>query len=117
MFIKSRKDIKMRNVAENGAKDVKVCWVISKEDGANNFYMRLFQVELGGYTPFHSHPWEHEAFIKSGEGVLVYEGGKKKFKKGDFIFVKEGEKHQFKNTSKSKTLELICCIPEKGVCG
>jgi quercetin dioxygenase-like cupin family protein len=59
--------------AEEGALKVKVRWLITKEIGAENFAMRLFEIEPGGYTPLHSHPWEHEVFILEGEGVVIGE--------------------------------------------
>ena len=45
--------------------------LISTEDNAPNFIMRLFHVEPGGHTPYHSHDWEHEVFITDGKGVLI----------------------------------------------
>lgn len=31
--------------------------VVGKNDGANNFCMRIFEIASGGYTPKHAHPW------------------------------------------------------------
>jgi quercetin dioxygenase-like cupin family protein len=33
--------------------------VIGKNEGADNFCMRLFEVEPGGYTPKHIHRMDH----------------------------------------------------------
>ena len=44
--------------------------VIGRNDGANNFCMRIFEIGTGGHTPLHSHDWEHEMFIHSGSGEL-----------------------------------------------
>jgi hypothetical protein len=48
--------------AENGSAKLNVRWLISKETGAENFAMRLFEMEAGGNSPLHSHNWEHELF-------------------------------------------------------
>jgi quercetin dioxygenase-like cupin family protein len=87
-----------------------VRWLITKEIGAKNFAMRLFEMEPGGYSPLHSHPWEHEVFILEGEGLVVGEGKEKRFRPGDVIFIPPNEKHQFKN-SDEKTVKFLCLIP------
>lgn len=96
--------------ADEGASKVKVRWVISKEMGAPNFAMRVFEVELGGYSPLHSHNWEHEVFILEGDGIVVSQDGEKRFKPGDAVFVAPNEKHQFKNDGK-KLVRFICVVP------
>jgi quercetin dioxygenase-like cupin family protein len=96
--------------ADEGASKVKVRWVISKETGAPNFAMRVFEVEPGGYSPLHSHNWEHEVFILGGDGVVVSQDGEEKFKPGDVVFVAPNEKHQFRNNGK-KLVKFICVVP------
>jgi len=98
--------------ADEGASKVSVRWLITREMGAPNFAMRLFEVEPGGHSPLHNHPWEHEVFILEGEGLVV--GGKeeKKLKAGDAVFVAPSEQHQFKNNSKKK-LKFLCLVPHK----
>lgn len=40
--------------------------LIGKNDGAQNFCMRIFEIAAGGNTPMHSHDWEHEcSFIQA----------------------------------------------------
>jgi quercetin dioxygenase-like cupin family protein len=88
----------------------KVRWLITKEMGAKNFAMRLFEIDSGGCSPLHTHPWEHEVFVLEGEGV-VFDGEKATpFKADDAVFVLPDERHQFKNTGK-KLLRFLCFIP------
>jgi len=95
---------------EDGASKVKIRWLISKDIGAENFAMRLFEIGVGGYTPLHTHHWEHEVFILDGEG-LIFDGEKAvPFTKGDAVFVPPDERHQFKNSTK-KPLKILCLIP------
>jgi quercetin dioxygenase-like cupin family protein len=98
--------------ADEGASRIKVRWLITKEMGAPNFAMRLFEMEPKGYSPFHSHPWEHEVFIVEGEGTIVSSEGEKRFKAGDVVFILPNEKHQFKNSS-TKGLKFLCLVPHK----
>jgi quercetin dioxygenase-like cupin family protein len=102
--------VKLENVKESGASNVKVRWLITKDMGAPTFAMRLFEVSEGGCSPLHTHPWEHEVFILEGEGVLF--DGKKEthFKPNDVVYVALNEWHQFKNTG-SQALKFLCLIP------
>jgi len=96
--------------AEEGASKLKVRWLITKEMGAPNFAMRLFEMEPKGHSPFHSHPWEHEVFILEGEGLVVSDEGEKKFRAGDVVFILSNEKHQLKNNGE-KTAKFLCLVP------
>ena len=73
--------------------------VITTEDGAPNFCMRVIEVEPGASSPFHSHEWEHEVLILSGQGTVKGEQGESKIEKDSVIFVPSGEEHSFINTS------------------
>ena len=95
--------------ADEGASRLSVRWLITKEMGAENFAMRLFEMEPGGYSPLHSHPWEHEVFILEGEGVVVGEE-ERKFRAGDVMFIPSNEKHQLKNNGE-KTVKFLCLVP------
>ena len=98
--------------AEGGSSKLKVRWLITRETGAENFAMRLFELEAGGHSPFHSHSWEHEVFILQGEGLVVSEDKEMKFKAGDVIFLPPNEKHQLRNNSE-KLVKFLCLIPYK----
>ena len=105
-------EVELEEPTENGVKDVKLRKLISKEDGANVFAMRLFEIKSGGHTPLHQHDWEHEVFILEGEGSTKDKTREKPIKKGDVIFVPSMEWHQFVNTS-GETLKFLCLIPYK----
>ena len=84
--------------------------VITADDGAPLFTMRVFEVEPGSSTPSHSHEWEHEVFILSGKGVLAGEQGAMPINKEGIIFVAPHEPHCFVNTG-NEPLRFICVIP------
>jgi quercetin dioxygenase-like cupin family protein len=104
------RDVPPDPVGEEGASGFTVRWVITDKDGADNFSMRVFEVEPGGYSPYHKHPWEHEVFILEGSGSLIQGGKEIPLSKGDVIFIPPGEEHQFKNPSEER-MEFICLIP------
>jgi len=113
MKIVDYKEVKAEAVDFEEAKDVKVRWLISDKDKAPNFAMRLFEVSPGGYSPLHTHNWEHEVFILEGEEGVATDGDKEtQIKSGTVVYVAPEEKHQFKNTG-SDTLKFLCIIPIK----
>jgi len=107
-------DIAKKPVEMEGAEGVEIRWLISKDDGAGNFAMRMFEVRPGGCTPLHRHPHEHEVFVLAGEGVFVCEGQEYPFGGEYVIFVPGGEEQQFRNTGEG-TLRFLCLIPGSGV--
>lgn len=106
-------EVELETPKEQGIKDVMVRWLISKKDGADNFAMRLFEIQPEGHTPLHQHDWEHEIFVLEGSGVTKNKTGEESFRHGDVLFVPPMEWHQFVNTGK-EILKIICLIPFKG---
>jgi quercetin dioxygenase-like cupin family protein len=105
-------NVELEEPQEEDLKDVKVRWLISKKDGANNFAMRLFEIQSDGHTPLHQHDWEHEVFVLEGNGVTRDKASEKPFKQGDIFFIPPMEWHQFVNTGK-EPLKFLCLIPYK----
>ena len=71
--------------------------VITAKDGAPNFAMRVIEVKPGSTTPSHSHPWEHEVFILSGQAVVKGEQGETEIAKDSVIYIAPDEHHCFVN--------------------
>ncbi|MDD5016131.1 MAG: cupin domain-containing protein, partial [Atribacterota bacterium] len=82
MKIVDYKEVKAEAVDFEDVKDVKVRWLISDKDNAPNFAMRLFEIGPNGYSPLHTHNWEHEVFILEGEGVATDGEKKTRIKSG-----------------------------------
>ncbi|RLG05098.1 MAG: hypothetical protein DRN68_09075 [Thaumarchaeota archaeon] len=99
-------------VREEGAEKTWVKWLISKDDGAPNFAMRLFEVEPGGRTPLHSHPWEPEIFILDGVAKIILDEDAVVVKPETAIYIPSNLRHSIMNPS-SKKLRFLCLIPNK----
>jgi quercetin dioxygenase-like cupin family protein len=84
--------------------------VISAQDGAPRFAMRVFEVQPGSSTPFHTHAWEHEVFILSGQGKVRDKDGEHHLQPDDAVLVPPNEEHCFVNSG-SDVLRFVCCIP------
>lgn len=96
-----------------GADGVSKAVVIGKREGWDGYALRVFTLGPGGYTPRHSHDWEHVNYIIAGRGRLtigseVYELGAR-----DFAFVPPGVEHQFENPGNAD-FEFICIVPDRG---
>jgi quercetin dioxygenase-like cupin family protein len=110
MKIEKSSNISKSPVEIEGAKDVEIRWLISKDDGAPNFAMRMFELQPGGFTPLHIHPHEHEVFILEGKGTFICESQEHEFGTEYVIFVPPNKEHRFKNTGDS-VLRMLCLIP------
>lgn len=108
MIAKHYKDVPLER--EANAQKAGIRWLISKKEGAENFAMRMIEVEPGGSTPFHSHPWEHEVYVVEGESIVQILDEYQNIKEGYIVFVPSGIKHTFKNSGK-KVMKMICVIP------
>ena len=93
-----------------GCKGVSIRWLITKDMGAENFAMRLFEVEPEGNTPLHSHEWEHEIIIHAGKGEVFCEGEWVPVTRGYTVFIPGNEEHQIRNAG-DELLVFACVIP------
>jgi quercetin dioxygenase-like cupin family protein len=113
MKVEKSANITKKPVNVEGAQGVEIRVLISKDDGAPNFAMRMFEVQPGGHTPLHRHPHEHEVFILEGTGTLVHEGKEHPFARESVIFVPGNDEHCFQNTGRS-VLRFLCLVPLSG---
>ena len=103
-------EIENKPIDDKEVAGVSMRMLISSDDGAPNFAMRLFHVEPKGYTFYHSHDWEHEMFVIEGEGEVVTSDGSKSIKQGFAVFIAPDEVHQIKNTGNCM-LSFLCLVP------
>ncbi|MFZ2448342.1 MAG: cupin domain-containing protein [Syntrophobacteraceae bacterium] len=94
------------------AKGVAARVVVGRRDGAENFFMRVFEISPGGNSPRHTHDWEHEMFFHTGEGELFIDGQWMPVKSGTVALVPANADHQIKNTG-TGMLALVCLVPSK----
>ena len=88
--------------------------VLGPEDGVPNYVMLWVQHPPGGSSAQHVHPWEHQAYIVEGEGVVWVEGEEYPIKAGDAVLVPPGVEHQFRNRG-AGTLSRVTVNPLSSV--
>jgi quercetin dioxygenase-like cupin family protein len=84
--------------------------LLGKADGAENFCMRMFEVAEKGYSPKHTHDWEHEIFFHSGRGEILNQGKWTPVAQGHVVYIPNNEEHQIRNAG-DEPLIFICLIP------
>ena len=84
--------------------------IIGKADGAQNFCMRVFELDPGGNSPKHDHEWEHEIFFHAGQGEVLQGDKWTPVKAGSVAFIPGGEPHQIRNAGESKLI-FVCLVP------
>ena len=76
--------------------------LLGAQDGVSGYVMLYVQHGPGEATSDHVHPWEHQAFITEGAGVLFCGGREYPIAAGDAVLVPGGVRHQFKNTGATR---------------
>ncbi len=87
--------------------------LVGPNENAPNFSMRKFTLGKGGCSPYHTHTWEHEVYMLSGQGEIRFAGGSRSVEPGDFAFVPPNDEHQFVNSGDS-VFEFLCMVPLAG---
>ena len=106
--------VEKKKVQMDGASGAWKQLPLGEKDGVPVYSFRVFSLEPGGNTPYHSHPYEHMNFIIDGQGVLVNEAGEERpLKAGDFALVNPNERHQYKNNSTDTVFRMICGVPKQ----
>ncbi len=110
MKVNHYQDVSQQPVEMEGSSGCSVRQLLGERDGTPTFAMRQFEVAPGGFTPRHSHPYEHEVFVLEGEGEVFEGAAPHRLRAGDVVFVKPDEVHQFRNTGNGP-LKFLCLIP------
>ena len=111
MQVKRIADVPAVKVDMAGAEDVSVRVVFGPKDGAPTFALRQFELEPGGCTPRHTHPFEHEVLVMDGELLLCSENGDQRIGVGDAALIMPEELHQFRNPSETESAKMVCLVP------
>ncbi|MGQ9535410.1 MAG: cupin domain-containing protein [bacterium] len=111
MKIKKLNEINPQMPQIPGTKDTTIQWLITKNDGARHYAMRVFTIKPGGQIPLHAHSdMEHEIFVLEGEATLNTGDEEITIKTGDALLIQPNEKHGFTNIS-TTPFKFICVIP------
>lgn len=112
MKVKHYSDVLNEDANMEGAVGASIRWILGPKDDMPNFYLRMIEVETGGNTPRHRHPYEHEVYVLEGQGELIDPDGKPlELWPGNVAYVAPDELHQFRNTGDG-VFRFLCIIPK-----
>ena len=94
-------------------KDASMKALVGPEEGWDSHIMRVVEVEKGGYTPKHAHPWPHINYVLEGHGEIEIDGVITPVTKGSYAFIPGNTLHQFRNAGHD-TFKFICIVPKEG---
>jgi len=84
---------------------VTVRYLLHAGIGARRIQLRLFTVELGGFTPLERH--EHEVYVLRGRLLVKGEDKEAVVGPGDAVFIASMEPHQLSNVGEEPA-EFLC---------
>ena len=107
LYVTSVERVIAYKMDKEGARGVKVKYLLHEGVGAKRLQLRLFTVDVGGYTPLERHAHEHEVFMLRGRALV--RGGDREavVKPGSVVFIPSFEEHQFKNIG-DEPVEFLC---------
>lgn len=114
MYVTNVERVREHQLRERGASKVRVKYLLHKGVGAERLQLRLFTIDVGGYTPLEWHAHEHEVFMLRGRALV--RGGEEEVIvwPGDVIFIPSHEEHQFKNVGEER-VEFLCTKETTGL--
>ena len=110
MIVGKEEHVEPTEVNEKDIEGVSMKVVISSDDGAPNYVMRVFDIQPGGHTAYHTHAWEHEVYVLEGKGMVRQGEKEHPLEKGSFVLVPPEEEHNFANTGDG-LFRFICVVP------
>ena len=113
MIVGNMKDLESIKVNHPSAKDAAMKVLVSGKEGWDSHVMRVVEVEVGGYTPKHSHPWPHINYIIEGKGEILIKDTLHPVTPGSYAFVPDDTLHQFRNVGDT-VFKFMCIVPTRG---
>ena len=113
MIVAHERDVQRLKLEGDSLKNVHKKVLISPQEGWEGYVMRVFDLDVDGYTPKHSHPWPHINYILKGKGTLHLDGIDHEVEAGSYAYVPENKMHQFSNQG-NELFSMICIVPEEG---
>lgn len=113
MFVSHRDNITKKKIESAAVKGVTKQVLIGPDQGWDDYVMRMFTLEPGGFAPRHSHDWQHILYIVEGNGILFLDGNEFPLIPGSTAYVPENSEHQILNNGADKFV-FICIVPERG---
>ena len=113
MYVRKRSEIDKIKLEADTIKNIEKQVLIGGEQGWDSHVMRMFTLGIDGYSPKHSHSWDHMVYIVKGEGVINIEGIDYPVSGDSVAFVPGGKEHQFLQKGRDEFV-FMCIVPTEG---
>ena len=115
-MINHKEAINKTKISHPSASNAWMKVLVGPKEGWSDYVMREVEVQEGGYTPKHAHPWPHINVMLEGEGEVLQDGKYVKVSPGSFAYIEPNMEHQYRNTGKTP-FRFICIVPKEGHLG
>lgn len=100
--------VKSEHLGRHGCLGANERRLVSEEDGAEHFHVRVIEILPSGFIPPHQHEHEHCAIMLEGKCVVVCGGKEKTAEEDSVIFIPANVMHSWHNkTSKYAVFFLV----------
>ncbi|GHO56331.1 cupin domain-containing protein [Ktedonobacter robiniae] len=86
--------------------------MIGTDEASDNFHMRYFAVQPGGYTSLDQHAHDHGVYILHGRARLRLGEEEHELAPGDVVYISGNEVHQF-FALEQEPFGFLCIVPAK----
>lgn len=111
VYVVNLEKVTEEDLAKGDGRATKVRYLIDQRHGAENFFLRVYEVQPGGQTPYDQHPHEHEVYVLKGRAKLLTKSEgetlTREIMEGDAIFIASNQVHQFINDGK-ESFRMLC---------
>jgi quercetin dioxygenase-like cupin family protein len=95
----------------NSSTDKITCQILlGNEEGSQNFHLRYFSVQPGGYTSLDQHMHERGVYVLHGRALLRLGEEEHELGPGDVVYISGNEIHQFFALD-VEPLGFLCIVP------
>jgi quercetin dioxygenase-like cupin family protein len=101
-----------RSYNSETASGVTETWLIGKNENAQNFAIRYYEIEPGRHSRREQHPYDHGMVFLRGAGQVRLGEALNDVRQGDVVYIAPDLDHQIVNTGDAP-LGFLCVIPAR----
>jgi quercetin dioxygenase-like cupin family protein len=90
-------------------RDTSMQVLVGPEEGAPNFVLRRFRMEVGGGIPLHTNEVEHEQYVLRGRAKIRIGGEDHDVAANDSLYIPAGVPHSYEVVE--GPFEFLCVVP------
>jgi len=107
MYVTHVDKVREYELKSEGYHKVRVKYLLHAGIGVKRLQLRLFTIDVGGYTSKEKHAHEHEVFFLRGKALVKGENEEYEVGPGSVIFIRSWELHQIINIG-DEPVQFIC---------